>query len=190
MSPQKSEVRSAVPLRVLWMWTGLSAVLHTACIGGLCYASHLDAQKREAAAKAKSGEVSPQTAPAADAATEASPANAPAAGTPAASTPAAATPAQPRPAPEPSPSGTPASGPSAAPTAPTATTAPPPAAPGKPAPPAPTAPPAPPAPAPEKPAPPSAEKILGIDKVAKPEDDAKGGNPFSNKGDDLLKDLK
>jgi hypothetical protein len=36
----------------------------------------------------------------------------------------------------------------------------------------------------------SAEKILGIDKVAKPDEAPKGANPFSSKDDDLLKDLK
>jgi hypothetical protein len=147
------------------MWTSVSALLHTVFIGGLCFVSHLEAQKREAAAKAKAAEAAAQPEPTPDAAAQSAATNA----TPAtaASPTAAATPTQAAAQPT-------ATSQPAAPQNTAATT------PAKPTP----------APNSEKPAPPSAEKLLGIDKVAKPEDSPKGANPFSKKDDDLLKDLK
>ena len=159
MQPNSSPVRSAVPPRILWMWTGVSALLHTVFIGGLCVVSHLDAQKRDATAKAKAAETTPQPDPAPDAT---------------APSPTPATPNSQTAAP------TPPNTPQPAANATTVTT--PAAQPQKPAPP--------PTPTADKPAPPSAEKILGIDKVAKPDDAPKSANPFSKKDDDLLKDLK
>lgn len=162
MQPNSSPVRSAVPPRILWMWTGVSALLHTIFIGGLCVVSHLDAQKRDATAKAKAAETTPQPDPAPDAAAP------------------SPTPAAPNSQTAPTPPNTPqpAANPAASATAVTT----PAAQPQKSAtPPSPTA---------DKPAPPSAEKILGIDKVAKPDDAPKSANPFSKKDDDLLKDLK
>ena len=159
MQPNSSPVRSAVPPRILWMWTGVSALLHTIFIGGLCVVSHLDAQKRDATAKAKAAETTPQPEAAAPSPTPATPNSQTTAPTP---------PNTPQPA--------------ANPTAPATAITTPAAQPQKPA--------SPPPPTADKPAPPSAEKILGIDKVAKPDDAPKSANPFSKKDDDLLKDLK
>lgn len=157
MQSSKPNVRTAVPAKVLWKWTSVSAFLHIGFITGLCFLSHFEVQRREAAAKAKAATETP--APTENTQVEGAPANQ--ASQPAPATPAAST--QPAPATAQAP----------APAQPAAT---PPAAPAT--------------PAPEKNTPPSAEKLLGIDKVAKPEETPKGANPFSNKGDDLLKDLK
>jgi len=145
MHAKIENVRTEVPLGILWKWTGVSAFIHGLIIAALCGVSYLGAQKRDAVAKAKAATeeaaAKAREAEAAKAApkTEANPA-------------IAANPAEP----------------------------------GKPA--------APKDPAPKDPAsdpakpPVTAEKVLGIDKVAKPDEIPK--SPFSTKGDDLLKDLK
>ena len=54
MTQMKSEnVRGEVPLKVLWKWTGVSAVLHVAFIGVLCGISYYGHLKKEEANKAK-----------------------------------------------------------------------------------------------------------------------------------------
>lgn len=188
MQSSTQTVRSPVPPRVLWKWTFLSALLHLGFIGGLCYSSYLQGEKREAALKSKAAadaSGTPEGAPANAVPAEPSTA-APGAATEAATAarpvdkaPSAPAPAQPAPAPTvPTPPG---SGATAAPASKPLDTVP--------ADPAKTvsgsldsgtA----------KAGPSSAEKILGIDKVAKPEEAPKGANPFSSKDDDLLKDLK
>lgn len=171
MNSSHTSVRVPVPARVLWKWTTVSAVLHFCAIGGLCYSSFLQTEKREAALKAKTPDA-PAAAP------EETPRDQPKPESPA-SAQQSASPA-PVPAP-PDPKSAAPAGPAAAPTAPPA-----PAVQAEVA-----KPPPPPAEAvANKGAPPSAEKVLGIDKVAKPEDAPKGANPFSGKDDDLLKDLK
>lgn len=161
--PDNSEsVRAPRPKKVLWMWTGVSAMIHAALIAALCGVSYLSFAKREAASKGKiaQDEAASKKAEADEAAKAA------AAGTPAPSqagappTPAASAdkPAKGAPVDKPAIAGAP----------------PEPAMPG--ATPAPASPQA------------QAEKILGIDKVAKPGETPK--SPFSGSNDDLLKDLK
>ena len=53
MQTNSTAVRSARPLKILWKWTGVSAVLHALLIAVLCGVSYLGFQKREAAAAAK-----------------------------------------------------------------------------------------------------------------------------------------
>jgi cytoskeletal protein RodZ len=158
MQTTSETVRGPRPLSILWKWTGLSAVVHGLLVAALCGVSYLQFAKREAASKAK---LAMEEAAAKKAEAEE----------------AAKTPAPPS-------AGT-APATAAAGTAAPATTAPPGATAEKTA----TA---------EKPLPPpaaqpataqqQAEKILGIDKVAKPGDTPK--SPFSKSDDDLLKDLK
>jgi predicted membrane-bound mannosyltransferase len=141
MQAQAENVRAGVPMRILWKWTSVSALLHGLLIAALCGVSYLGFQKREAVAKAKA-----QTEDAAAKAREAE--EAAKVAKDAATAPVAATnPGDPKPAPpQPQPAQDPAK-----------TQA-------------------------------QAEKILGIDKVAKPDEIPK--SPFATKGDDLLKDLK
>ena len=139
MQTKPDNVRGEVPLKVLWKWTGVSAVLHVAFIGALCGFSYWGHLKKEAANKAKAAaEEAALKKKEAEEAAKAT--NAP---------PATATNA-PVVAPKPE-----------------AVTA---------------------APAASTNRQTEAEKILGIDKVAKPGDLPK--SPFSSKNDDLLKDLK
>jgi len=139
MQTKPENVRVEVPLKVLWKWTGVSAVLHGLLIALLCGFSWWGHQQREAASKAKAAveEAALKKKEAEDAARNT---NAP---------PAAATNAVPVKA---------------------ATVAPPDST----------------ADASNRQA--QAEKLLGIDRVAKPGEIPK--SPFSSKGDDLLKDLK
>ncbi|KAF0172053.1 MAG: hypothetical protein FD161_4144 [Limisphaerales bacterium] len=139
MQTKPDNVRVEVPLKVLWKWTGVSAVIHALLIALLCGFSWWGHQQKEAASKAKAAveEAALKKKEAEDAAKNT---NAP---------PAAATNAAPTKA---------------------ATVAPPDSA----------------AAASNRQA--QAEKLLGIDKVAKPGEIPK--SPFSSKGDDLLKDLK
>lgn len=138
MQTKPDNVRGEVPLKVLWKWTGASAVLHVLFIGALCGFSYYGHLKKEEASKAKAAAedaaLKKKEAEDAAKATNAPPAtvtNAPAAPKPDVLTaaPAASTNRQSE-----------------------------------------------------------AEKLLGIDKVAKPGDLPK--SPFSSKNDDLLKDLK
>ena len=139
MQTKSDNVRAEVPLKVLWKWTGVSAVVHVLFIGALCGFSYLGHLKKEEASKAKAAaEEAALKKKEADDAAKAT--NAP---------PAGATNA---------PVSTPR--PDAITAAPAANT--------------------------NRQA--DAEKLLGIDKVAKPGDLPK--SPFSSKNDDLLKDLK
>lgn len=146
MQTKPQNVRAAVPLKVLWKWTGISTVLHIVFIGALCGISYMNHQKAEAARLAKAAaedaalkkKEAEDAAKASKASTNAPPATATNAPTVAAKAPTT---------------------PAVAPT-PAAST--------------------------NRQA--DAEKILGIDKVAKPGDLPK--SPFSTKNDDLLKDLK
>lgn len=143
MQTKPETVRAAVPLKVLWKWTGISTVLHMLLIGALCGISYMNHQKAEAARQAKAAAEDAalkkkEAEDAAKAATNAPPAavtNAPTVAAKGPPTPAAA-----------------------------------------------------PAPAASTNRQVEAEKVLGIDKVAKPGDLPK--SPFSSKNDDLLKDLK
>ena len=139
MQPKPENVRGNVPLKILWKWTGVSAVIHVLLIAALCGLSYWGHQKREAASKAKAAleDAALKKKEAEDAAKAGG--NAP---------PAPAT--------------------NAPTTAKTAAV--------------------PPAPAASTNRQADAEKILGIDKVAKPGELSK--SPFSTKNDDLLKDLK
>lgn len=139
MQTKPENVRVEVPLKILWKWTGVSAVIHGLLIALLCGISWWGHQQKEAASKAKAAleEAALKKKEAEDAAKNT---NAP---------PAAATNAAPVKA---------------------ATVTPPVSA----------------ADASNRQA--QAEKVLGIDKVAKPGEIPK--SPFSTKGDDLLKDLK
>lgn len=139
MQTKPDNVRAEVPLKVLWKWTGVSAVVHVLFIGALCGFSYWAHLKKETASKAKAAaeDAALKKKEAEDAAKAT---NAP---------PASATNA---PAPSPRPDAL-----TAAPTASTNRQA-------------------------------EAEKLLGIDKVAKPGELPK--SPFSSKNDDLLKDLK
>ncbi len=132
MKPENA--RGAVPLKILWKWTGVSAALHGLLIALLCGFSYWGHQKKEAASKAKAA-AEEAAAKKKEAAEAAKSTNAP----PAAATNAVA----------------------AAPTPPAADAS-------------------------NRVA--QAEKILGLDKVAKTNEIPK--SPFSSKGDDLLKDLK
>lgn len=139
MQTKPKNVRVEIPLKVLWKWTGVSAVLHVLLIALLCGFSWWGHQQKEAASKAKAAveEAALKQKEAEDAAKNT---NAP--------PPAAATNAAPiRTAVTPPDSTADASNRQA-----------------------------------------QAEKLLGIDKVAKPGEIPK--SPFSSKGDDLLKDLK
>ncbi len=142
MQTKPENVRVEVPLKILWKWTGVSAVIHALIIALLCGFSWYGHHQRELASKAKAAleEAALKKKEAEDAAKNT---NAP---------PAAAT--------------------NAAPVKPAVAVTPPP---------------------PDTTADASnrqaqAEKVLGIDKVAKPGEIPK--SPFSTKGDDLLKDLK
>ena len=53
MESTLENARGPRPMRILWQWTGVSAVLHLAIIGALCGISYLGFAKREAASKAK-----------------------------------------------------------------------------------------------------------------------------------------
>ena len=53
MQTKPQNVRAAVPLKVLWKWTGISTVLHMLLIGALCGISYMNHQKAEAARQAK-----------------------------------------------------------------------------------------------------------------------------------------
>ena len=131
MQTKPSNVRGEVKLKILWKWTGVSAVIHGLLIALLCGFSYWGHHKKEAASKAKAA-VEEAALKKKEAEEAAKATNAP----PAAATNAVvATPA---------------------------------------------------ADASNRQA--SAEKILGIDKVAKTNEIPK--SPFSSKGDDLLKDLK
>lgn len=129
MKPEN--VRTEVPLKVLWKWTGISAVIHGLLIALLCGFSYWGHQRKEAASKAKAAveeaALKKQEAEDAAKATNAAPAKSLATAPP--ETAAETTNRQAQ-----------------------------------------------------------AEKLLGIDKVAKPGEIPK--SPFSTKGDDLLKDLK
>ena len=143
MQPKPETVRGDVPLKILWKWTGVSAVIHTLLIAALCGVSYWGHVKKEEASKAKAAleEAALKKKEAEDAAKAGT--NAP---------PASATNAAPAVA---------ATKTAAAPEAPAATST-------------------------NRVA--DAERILGIDKVAKPGELPK--SPFSSKNDDLLKDLK
>jgi len=143
MQTQPATVRGEASPKILWKWTGVSALLHAFLIASLCGVSYLGFHQRELASKAKAAaeEAAAKKAEAAEAAKSPAPANAPNATTDK-SAPVAATPS-----------------PTAAPTA-----------------------------TEEAKPPVQAEKVLGIDKTAKPEE--LPSSPFSAKGDDLLKDLK
>jgi hypothetical protein len=155
--------RAPVPISVLWKWTSVSAILHALIIASLCGVSYWGMQKKEAATKAKTAqeEAAAKAQESEDAAKAAKDAG---------TNPPATAPTGDAPASHPS---APAAQPGATP------------APNRPAPqkaePEPAQPPAQPSQA-------QAEKILGIDKVAKPDEIPK--SPFNTKGDDLLKDLK
>ena len=138
MQTKPENVRGDVPLKVLWKWSGVSAVLHAVLIAVLCGFSYWGHQKKETASKAKAAvEEAALKKKEADEAAKST--NAP---------PASATNAPPVKAA--------------------------------------VAPPDPAADASNRQA--QAEKVLGIDKVAKPGELPK--SPFSSKNDDLLKDLK
>jgi hypothetical protein len=131
MQTQSAAVRGEASPKILWKWTGISAVLHALLIASLCGVSYWGFHQRELASKAKAeaDEIAAQKAEAAEAAKS------------------------------PAPSATPAATQSPAPTTD------------------------------EDSKPPvQAEKVLGIDKTAKPEE--LPGSPFASKNDDLLKDLK
>lgn len=144
MHAKIENVRTNVPLGILWKWTGVSAFIHGVIIAALCGISFLGHQKRDAVAKAKAA-----TEEAAAKAIEAEAAK------------AAKTEANPATAANPADPNKPAAAKNPAPKDPAADPAKPPV---------------------------SAENVLGIDKVAKPDEIPK--SPFSTKGDDLLKDLK
>lgn len=139
MQTKPEKVRTEVPLKILWKWTGVSAVIHALIIALLCGFSYWGHQQKEAASKAKAAadEAALKKKEAEDAAKAT---NAP----PAAATNAAPVKTAVAPPPD---AATESSNRQA-----------------------------------------QAEKVLGIDKVAKPGDIPK--SPFSTKGDDLLKDLK
>lgn len=147
MQTNHETVRGEASPKILWKWTGVSAVLHALVIASLCGVSYIGFHHRELARQAKvaAEEAAAKKAEAAETAknpaTSASPNAAVEKTASTASTPSAAT------------------SPTAAPTAVEDT----------------------------KP-PVQAEKVLGIDKTAKP--DELPSSPFSSKGDDLLKDLK
>jgi len=134
MQTQSATVRGEASPKILWKWTGVSALLHALLIASLCGVSYWGFHRREVAGKAKAAaeEAAAQKAEAAEAAKNPAPA--------------------------------------AAPSALAAAQTPPPAA------------------AEDAKPPVQAEKILGIDKTARP--DELPSSPFSSKGDDLLKDLK
>ncbi|MEN9574163.1 MAG: hypothetical protein RL514_2018 [Verrucomicrobiota bacterium] len=142
MQPKPENVRGNVPLKILWKWTGVSAVIHALLIAALCGLSYWGHMKKEEASKAKAAleeaALKKKEAEDAKANTNAPPASAAATNAPAAPTKTAAVPEAPAPANT------------------------------------------------NRQA--DAEKILGIDKVAKPGELPK--SPFSSKNDDLLKDLK
>jgi predicted membrane-bound mannosyltransferase len=141
MQAKAENVRAGVPMRILWKWTSVSALIHGLLIAALCGVSYLGFQKRESAAKAKAA--TEEAAAKAREAEEAAKVAKDAATAPVAVT----NPGDPKPAPpQPQPAQDPVK-----------TQA-------------------------------QAEKILGIDKVAKPDEIPK--SPFATKGDDLLKDLK
>ena len=162
MQTNTQTVRAFRPQYFLWKFTFISAILHALVIGGLCGFSYMQAAKKEEATKAKQAEQDALVAKneAAEAAKNPAPPAAAPASAPAA-VPVASNASTPAPAPEKAPV---ASAPAPAPTAPAQ---PPPIDPN---------------------APVQAEKVLGIDKVAKPEETPK--SPFAGKDDDLLKDLK
>lgn len=119
-------LRAPRPLKVLWKWTGVSAILHVFLIALFCGVSYWGFQKREAALAAKAAAEEAAVKQAEEQAA------------------AQATPEPAKPVETPVPASTPA--------------------------------------------PVEAEKVLGIDQTAKPED--LKASPFSATGDDLLKDLK
>ena len=139
MQTKPENVRGDVPLKVLWKWSGVSAVIHAVLIAVLCGISYWGHHQKETArlAKAAIEEAALKKKEAEDAAKST---NAP---------PATATNAAPAKAAVVPPGESPA------------------AATNRQA---------------------QAEKVLGIDKVAKPGELPK--SPFSSKNDDLLKDLK
>ena len=53
MHTKTETVRGEASLKVLWKWTGVSALLHGFLIASLCGISYLGFQQREVAAKAK-----------------------------------------------------------------------------------------------------------------------------------------
>ena len=134
MQTQPAIVRDEASPKILWKWTGVSAILHTLLIASLCGVSYWRFHQQALISKAKAAadEVAAQKAEAAEAAKN------------------------------PAPSATPSASP--------AVQTPTPAAVGDTKPPV------------------QAEKVLGIDKTAKP--DELPSSPFSSKNDDLLKDLK
>jgi cytoskeletal protein RodZ len=152
-------VRAPRSAFVLWKWTGVSAVLHALLVGALCAVSYMGFAKREAETKAKAAA---EEAAAAKADSDAS-----------AKAAAEKPPAPPAPA---SSQSTTSTQPASAAATPAPNILPPPAEPSLPPAATTTA------------QPPSAEKILGIDKTAKPGDTPK--SPFAGGTDDLLKDLK
>ena len=154
--------RAPVPISVLWKWTGVSAFLHAFIIAALCGVSYLGMQKKESATKAKTAqdEAASKAQETEEAAKAAKDAGA---------APAAAPGGEAAPATSPAPAGQPSTAPAPNRTAPSKPE-------GEPAQPQ------------TQPSQTQAEKILGIDKVAKPDEIPK--SPFNAKGDDLLKDLK
>lgn len=143
MQTKSATVRGEASPKILWKWTGISAVLHALLIASLCGVSYWGFHQRELVSKAKAAaeEAAAQKAEAAEAAKNPTPAAAPSATDQKPAT-VAATPA-----------------PTVAPTV-----------------------------SEDAKPPVQAEKVLGIDKTAKP--DELPASPFSSKGDDLLKDLK
>lgn len=131
MQMKPENARGAVPLKILWKWTGVSAALHGLLIALLCGFSYWGHQRKEAASKAKpaveEAAAKKKEAEEAAKATNAAPVKTAVAAPPDSTGDASNRQAQ-------------------------------------------------------------AEKLLGIDKVAKPGEIPK--SPFSTKGDDLLKDLK
>ncbi len=155
-------------MAVLWKWTSVSAVLHLFAIGSLCVVSYFGMQRKDAAVKAKTAaqEAAVQAAEAKEQEEAARPQGG-STGTSAAPVDAKAVANPTRPSPSPQ---------NEAPTTATAQGTDKPAqGTDKPQ-------------VPVEAGPINAERVLGIDKVAKPEDVPK--SPFSSKGDDLLKDLK
>jgi len=53
METTTETVRAPRPQKILWQWTGVSAVLHVVVVAALCGVSYLGFAKREAASKAK-----------------------------------------------------------------------------------------------------------------------------------------
>ena len=138
MQTKPENTRGEVPLKILWKWTGISAVMHGLLIALLCGFSYWGHHKKDVASKAKTAlEEAALKKKEADEAAKAT-------------------------------NGAPAGATNATPTKTVSASVESAAA------------------ATNRQA--QAEKILGLDKVAKPGEIPK--SPFATKGDDLLKDLK